>query len=75
MIFFDRIRPKLALEELQMVLIIGVVTATLFGQFIDIRSRHQLFLASSQPVAQTAVATNSSNTAEVKEVPLLKRAI
>lgn len=60
MIFFNRIRPKQPLKELKW-FDIGIVTAILFGQFI-IRST-QLFLASFQPVAQTAVATNSSNTA------------
>ena len=60
MIFFNRIRPKQPLKELKW-FDIGIVTAILFGQFI-IHST-QLFLASFQPVAQTAVATNSSNTA------------
>ena len=60
MIFFNRIRPKQPLKELKW-FDIGIVTAILFGQFI-VRST-QLFLASFQPVAQTAVATSSSNTA------------
>lgn len=60
MTFFNRIRPKQPLKELKW-FDIGIVTAILFGQFI-IRST-QLFLASFQPVAQTAVATSSSNTA------------
>ena len=59
MTFFNRIRPKQPLKELKW-FDIGIVTAILFGQFI-IRST-QLFLASFQPVAQTAVATSSSNT-------------
>lgn len=60
MTFFNRIRPKQTLKELKW-FDIGIVTAILFGQFI-VRST-QLFLASFQPVAQTAVATSSSNTA------------
>ena len=60
MAFFNRIRPKQPLKELKW-FDIGIVTAILFGQFI-VRST-QLFLASFQPVAQTAVATSSSNTA------------
>ena len=60
MTFFNRIRPKQPLKELKW-FDIGIVTAILFGQFI-VRST-QLFLASFQPVAQTAVATSSSNTA------------
>ena len=60
MTFFNRIRPKQPLKELKW-FDIGIVTAILFGQFI-IRST-QLFLASFQPVTQTAVATSSSNTA------------
>lgn len=57
---FNRIRPKQPLKELKW-FDIGIVTVILFGQFI-VRST-QLFLASFQPVAQTAVATSSSSTA------------
>ena len=60
MTFFNRIRPKQPLKELKW-FDIGIVTVILFGQFI-VRST-QLFLASFQPVAQTAVATSSSSTA------------
>ena len=60
MSLLKKIHPEQPLKELRW-FDIGIVTAILFGQFI-VRST-QLFLASFQPVAQTAVATNSSNTA------------